>query len=143
MIQMDNVVVPEENLLPHVSGLAGPFGCLNRARLWHFLGCDGSGPNSAGMVLANTRWIVSNFGKPLAANQLVQKKLADMQTEISLGLQGSLRLGRLMDQHNAPAELISLMKTQQLWQSTRYCAHCAGYARGATASRMSMASFAM
>jgi len=109
MIQMDNVVVPEENLLPHVSGLAGPFGCLNRARYgisWGAMGAAEFCWHGARQYTLDRK----QFGKPLAANQLVQKKLADMQTEISLGLQGSLRLGRLMDQHNAPAELISLMK---------------------------------
>jgi len=109
MIQMDNVEVPEENLLPHVSGLAGPFGCLNRARYgisWGAMGAAEFCWHGARQYTLDRK----QFGKPLAANQLIQKKLADMQTEIALGLQGSLRLGRLMDQHNAPAELISLMK---------------------------------
>jgi glutaryl-CoA dehydrogenase len=109
MIQMDNVMVPEENLLPNVSGLAGPFGCLNKARYgisWGAMGAAEFCWHAARQYTLDRK----QFGKPLAANQLVQKKLADMQTEISLGLQGSLRLGRLMDQHNSPAELISLMK---------------------------------
>jgi glutaryl-CoA dehydrogenase len=109
MIQMDNVFVPEENLLPHVSGLAGPFGCLNRARY---------GISWGAMGAAEACWYAAReytmdrkqFGKPLASNQLIQKKLADMQTEISLGLQGSLRLGRMFDDHTASSELISLMK---------------------------------
>ncbi len=109
MIQMDEVQVPEENLLPNISGLAGPFGCLNRARFGIAWGSMGA---------AETCWHAARsytlarkqFGRPLAANQLIQKKLADFQTEISLGLQGCLRLGRLMDEGRAPAELISLMK---------------------------------
>ena len=109
MIQMDEVFVPEENLLPNASGLAGPFGCLNRARYgisWGAMGAAESCWKQARNYVLDRK----QFGKPLAANQLIQKKLADMQTEISLGLQGSLRLGRLMDEGRAPAELISLMK---------------------------------
>ncbi|MEM1038014.1 MAG: acyl-CoA dehydrogenase [Pseudomonadota bacterium] len=109
MIQMDEVFVPEENLLPHVSGLAGPFGCLNRARYgisWGAMGAAEFCWHAARQYTLDRK----QFGKPLAATQLIQKKLADMQTEIALGLQGSLRLGRLMDEHRAPAELISLMK---------------------------------
>ena len=109
MIQMDEVFVPEENLLPNVSGLAGPFGCLNRARYgisWGAMGAAEACWHQARQYTLDRK----QFGKPLAANQLIQKKLADMQTEISLGLLGSLRLGRMMDDHTAPAELISLMK---------------------------------
>ncbi|MGI9367080.1 MAG: acyl-CoA dehydrogenase [Rhizobiaceae bacterium] len=109
MIQMEDVFVPEENLLPNVSGLAGPFGCLNKARYgisWGAMGAAEFCWHSAREYTLDRK----QFGKPLAANQLIQKKLADMQTEISLGLQGSLRLGRMMDEHNSPAELISLMK---------------------------------
>lgn len=109
MIQMDEVFVPEENLLPNVSGLSGPFGCLNRARFgiaWGAMGAAEACWHAARSYTLDRR----QFGKPLAATQLVQKKLADMQTEISLGLQGCLQLGRLMDEHKAPAELISLMK---------------------------------
>jgi len=109
MIQMDDVFVPEENLLPHVEGLGGPFGCLNRARFgisWGALGAAEFCWHAAREYTLDRK----AFGKPLAATQLVQKKLADMQTEISIGLQGALRLGRLMDEHRAPAELISLMK---------------------------------
>lgn len=109
MIQMDEVFVPEENILPNVSGLAGPFGCLNRARYGIAWGAMGA---------AEACWFAAReytmdrkqFGKPLAGNQLIQKKLADMQTEISLGLLGALRLGRMFDDHTVPAELISLMK---------------------------------
>jgi len=109
MIQMDGVFVPEKNLLPHVSGLAGPFGCLNRARYgisWGAMGAAEACWHAARTYAMDRK----QFGKPLAATQLIQKKLADMQTEISLGLLGSLRLGRLFDEHAAPAELISLMK---------------------------------
>lgn len=109
MIQMDEVAVPEENLLPHASGLAGPFGCLNRARFgisWGAMGAAEACWHAARTYTMDRK----QFGKPLAANQLIQKKLADMQTEIALGLQGCLRLGRMLDEHSASAELISLMK---------------------------------
>ncbi|MBR0556244.1 acyl-CoA dehydrogenase [Ciceribacter sp. L1K23] len=109
MIQMDEVFVPEENLLPHVSGLAGPFGCLNRARYgiaWGAMGAAEFCWHAARQYTLDRK----QFGKPLAATQLIQKKLADMETDIALGLQGCLRLGRLFDEHRAPAELISLMK---------------------------------
>ncbi|MFK7892264.1 MAG: acyl-CoA dehydrogenase [Granulosicoccus sp.] len=109
MIQMDEIFVPEENLLPEVSGLAGPFGCLNRARYgiaWGAMGAAESCWHAARTYTLDRK----QFGKPLAANQLIQKKLADMQTEISLGLLGALKLGRMFDSHEAPAELISLMK---------------------------------
>ncbi len=109
MIQMDEVFVSEDQLLPNVSGLAGPFGCLNRARFgisWGAMGAAEACWHQARSYTMDRK----QFGKPLAATQLIQKKLADMQTEISLGLQGCLRLGRLMDEQRAPAELISLMK---------------------------------
>ncbi len=109
MIQMDEVFVPEENLLPDVSGLAGPFGCLNRARYgisWGAIGAAEACFHAARSYTLDRK----QFGKPLAATQLIQKKLADMQTEIALGLQGALQLGRMFDAHTAPAELISLMK---------------------------------
>ena len=109
MIQMDAVVVPEANLLPHVEGLAGPFGCLNRARYgiaWGAMGAAEFCWHAARSYTLERR----QFGRPLAQTQLIQKKLADMQTEIALGLQGALRLGRLFDAGQAPAELISLMK---------------------------------
>jgi glutaryl-CoA dehydrogenase len=109
MIQMDEVLVTEDQLLPNVSGLAGPFGCLNRARFgisWGAMGAAEACWHQARSYTMDRK----QFGKPLAATQLIQKKLADMQTEISLGLQGCLRLGRLMDEQRAPAELISLMK---------------------------------
>ncbi|MEP0962102.1 MAG: acyl-CoA dehydrogenase [Roseobacter sp.] len=109
MIQMDSVFVPQENLLPHVSGLAGPFGCLNRARFGIAWGAMGA---AEACFHAARRYTMERkqFGKPLAQTQLIQKKLADMQTEISLGLQGALQLGRMFDAHTASAELISLMK---------------------------------
>ncbi len=109
MIQMDEVFVPEENLLPDVEGLAGPFGCLNRARFgiaWGSLGAAEFCWHAARSYTLDRK----QFGRPLAPTQLIQKKLADMQTEITLGLQGVLRLGRLFDEGRAPAELISLMK---------------------------------
>jgi glutaryl-CoA dehydrogenase len=108
-IVLDNVEVPEENLLPNVSGLGGPFGCLNKARFgiaWGSMGAAESCWHAARSYTMER----SQFGRPLAANQLIQKKLADMQTEITLGLQGALRLGRLMDEDNCPVENISLMK---------------------------------
>ena len=108
-IVMDDVFVPEENLLPNVSGLKGPFSCLNNARYgiaWGALGAAEFCWHAArDYTLSRTA-----FGKPLAANQLVQKKLADMQTEISLGLHACLRLGRLKDEGAAPVELTSILK---------------------------------
>ena len=109
MIMMDDVEVSEDNLLPEVAGLAGPFGCLNRARYgiaWGAMGAAEYCWHAARQYTLDRK----QFGKPLAANQLVQKKLADMQTEISIGLQGCIQLGRLFDTHQASAELISLMK---------------------------------
>ena len=108
-IVMDQVFVPEENLLPNASGLKGPFGCLNRARYgiaWGTMGAAEFCWHAARQYTLER----TQFGRPLAANQLIQKKLADMQTEITLGLQGVLRMGRMMDQDNCPPEVISLMK---------------------------------
>ncbi|HWE25849.1 MAG TPA: acyl-CoA dehydrogenase [Myxococcales bacterium] len=108
-IVMDEVRVPEENLLPGVSGLKGPFGCLNRARYgiaWGALGAAEFCWHRARQYVLDRK----QFGKPLAANQLIQLKLADMQTEISLGLQSVLRLGRLLDEGRAAPEMISLLK---------------------------------
>jgi glutaryl-CoA dehydrogenase len=108
-IVMDGVEVPEAALLPNVSGLKGPFGCLNRARYGISWGAMGAAEDcwhrARDYVLTRKQ-----FGRPLAANQLVQKKLADMQTEIALGLQASLRVGRLMDEGRAAPEAISLIK---------------------------------
>ena len=108
-ISMDEVFVPEENLLPNAQGLSGPFGCLNRARYGIAWGAMGS---------AEFCWHAARdytverkqFGRPLAANQLIQKKLADMQTEIALGLHAALRVGRMLDDGTAAAESISLVK---------------------------------
>ncbi|MGC2777334.1 MAG: acyl-CoA dehydrogenase [Bradyrhizobium sp.] len=108
-VAMDDVLVPEENLLPNASGLKGPFGCLNRARYgiaWGVMGAAEDCWHRARSYTLERK----QFGRPLAATQLVQKKLADMQTEIALGLQGALRLGRLMDEGRAAPELISMMK---------------------------------
>jgi len=106
---MENVEVGEDALLPHVQGLKGPFGCLNRARY---------GISWGAMGAAEACWHAANqygmerkqFGKPLAQMQLFQMKLANMQTDITLGLQGSLRVGRLMNEANAAPEMISMMK---------------------------------
>jgi glutaryl-CoA dehydrogenase len=108
-IVLDDCLVPEANLLPNVRGLAGPFGCLNRARYgisWGAMGAAEFCWHAARSYTMERK----QFGRPLAANQLIQKKLADMQTEITLGLQGALRLGRLMDEGKAAPPAISLMK---------------------------------
>ncbi|ORE96115.1 acyl-CoA dehydrogenase domain-containing protein [Stappia sp. 22II-S9-Z10] len=109
MIMMDEVFVPEENLLPNVSGLKGPFGCLNRARYgisWGAMGAAEDCWHRARQYTLDRK----QFGKPLAQTQLVQKKLADMMTEIALGLQGSLRVGRLFDEGQMAPEMISIVK---------------------------------
>jgi glutaryl-CoA dehydrogenase len=108
-IVMDGVVAPEENLLPNVSGLKGPFGCLTRARYGISWGAMGAAEDCWHRARAYTL-DRKQFGRPLAANQLVQKKLADMQTEIALGLQASLRVGRLFDEGRATPEMVSLVK---------------------------------
>ncbi|MBI5905916.1 MAG: acyl-CoA dehydrogenase [Deltaproteobacteria bacterium] len=108
-IVMDDVFVPEENLLPDASGLAGPFGCLNRARFgiaWGALGAAEFCWHAARSYTLDRK----QFGRPLAANQLIQKKLADMQTEITIGLQAVLRLGRLFDEGKVAPEAISMLK---------------------------------
>ena len=109
MIQLDEVQVPDEQRLPNVEGLKGPFGCLNKARY---------GISWGAMGAAEFCWQAAReytlgrkqFGRPLAANQLIQKKLADMQTEITLGLHASLRLGRLFDEGRATPEMVSMLK---------------------------------
>lgn len=108
-IVLDQTFVPEENLLPGATGLAGPFGCLNKARYGIAWGAMGAAEFCwhAARDYTLTR---KQFGRPLASNQLIQKKLADMQTEITLGLQGCLRMARLMDEERLPIEVISLMK---------------------------------
>jgi glutaryl-CoA dehydrogenase len=106
---MEDVVVPEANRLPGAEGLKGPFGCLNRARFgiaWGVMGAAEFCWQAARDYVLERK----QFGRPLAANQLIQKKLADMQTEITLGLQSCLRLGRLFDQGRAAPEMISMMK---------------------------------
>jgi glutaryl-CoA dehydrogenase len=108
-IVMNDVFVPEENLLPHVEGLKGPMGCLNSARYgiaWGALGAAEFCWHAARQYVLDRK----QFGRPLAANQLVQKKLADMQTEITLGLQACLRLGRLKDEGKAAPEITSILK---------------------------------
>jgi glutaryl-CoA dehydrogenase len=108
-IVMEGVEVSESALLPNVSGLKGPFGCLNRARYgisWGVMGAAEDCWHRARQYGLDRK----QFGKPLAATQLYQKKLADMQTEIALGLQGSLRVGRLMDEHRFAPEMISIVK---------------------------------
>ena len=108
-IVMDEVFVPSENLLPGVTGLKGPFTCLNSARYgiaWGALGAAEACWHTARQYTLDRK----QFDKPLAANQLVQKKLADMQTEITLGIQGALRLGRMMDDGSATPEIVSMMK---------------------------------
>ncbi len=108
-IVMEDVFVPEENLLPNVSGLKGPFGCLNNARYgisWGALGAAEFCWHAARQYTLDRK----QFGRPLAANQLIQKKLADMQTEITLGLHACLRLGRLKDEGRAAPEAISMLK---------------------------------
>jgi glutaryl-CoA dehydrogenase len=108
-IVMDDVIVPEENLLPNVQGLKGPFGCLNRARYGISWGAMGAAEDCWHRARDYTLER-KQFGRPLAATQLVQKKLADMQTEIALGLQGALRVGRLFDEHKVAPEAISIVK---------------------------------
>lgn len=108
-IVMDDVFCPEENVFPDVRGLKGPFTCLNSARYgiaWGALGAAESCWHIARQYVLDRK----QFGRPLAANQLIQKKLADMQTEITLGLQGCLRLGRMKDEGTAAPEITSMMK---------------------------------
>ncbi len=108
-IVMQDVFVPEENLLPNISGLGGPFGCLNNARFGIAFGALGAAEfcwHAARQYTLDRK----QFGRPLAATQLVQKKLADMQTEITIGLQAAMRVGRLKDEGKAAPEMISLIK---------------------------------
>ncbi|MFZ6798222.1 acyl-CoA dehydrogenase [Undibacterium sp. Di24W] len=115
-IVMDAVFVPEENLMPHVEGLKGPFTCLNSARFgiaWGALGAAEFCWHTARQYTMDR----IQFGRPLAANQLVQKKLADMQTEITLALQGCLRLGRMKDEGTAAVEITSIMKRNSCGKS--------------------------
>jgi glutaryl-CoA dehydrogenase len=115
-IVMDNVFCPEENAFPEVRGLKGPFTCLNSARYgiaWGALGAAEDCWHRARQYVLDRK----QFGRPLAANQLVQKKLADMQTEITLGLQGCLRLGRMKDEGTASVEITSIMKRNSCGKS--------------------------
>jgi glutaryl-CoA dehydrogenase len=108
-VVMDRVFIPEENLLPNVKGLKGPFTCLNSARYgiaWGAMGAAEFCWHTARQYTLDRK----QFGRPLAANQLIQKKLADMQTEIALALQGCLRLGRMKDEGTAAVEITSIMK---------------------------------
>ena len=108
-VVLDRVEVPEANMFPDIKGLGGPFGCLNKARFgicWGALGAAEFCWHAARQYTLDRK----QFGRPLAANQLIQKKLADMQTEITLGLQGALRAGRLLDEGRCPPENISLLK---------------------------------
>src|SRR5271169_4226874 len=108
-IVLEDCMVPDENLLPNVEGLAGPFGCLNNARYgiaWGVMGAAEFCWHAARQYTLDRK----QFNRPLAANQLIQKKLADMQTEIALGLQGALRLGRMLEAGRAAPPSISLMK---------------------------------
>lgn len=115
-IVMDQVFVAPENVFPTVRGLKGPFTCLNSARFgiaWGALGAAEDCWHTARQYVLDRH----QFGRPLAANQLIQKKLADMQTEISLGLQGCLRLARMKDEHNAAPEITSLLKRNSCGKS--------------------------
>ncbi|KAJ02976.1 acyl-CoA dehydrogenase [Sulfitobacter mediterraneus] len=121
-IVMDNVEVGEDALLPHVQGLKGPFGCLNRARYgisWGAMGAAEFCWHAARQYGLDRK----QFGKPLAQTQLFQKKLADMMTEISLGLQGSLQVGRLMDAANAAPEMISIVKRNNCGKALEVARH--------------------
>jgi glutaryl-CoA dehydrogenase len=115
-IVMDNVFCPEENAFPDVRGLKGPFTCLNSARYgisWGALGAAEACWHTARQYCLDRK----QFGRPLAANQLIQKKLADMQTEITLALQGCLRLGRMKDEGTAAVEITSIMKRNSCGKS--------------------------
>ena len=115
-ILMEDLFVPEENLLPAVKGLKGPFTCLDSARYgiaWGALGAAESCWHTARQYVLDRK----QFGRPLAANQLIQKKLVDMQTEITLGLQGCLRLGRMKDDGTASVEITSIMKRNSCGKS--------------------------
>jgi glutaryl-CoA dehydrogenase len=115
-IVMDEVFVPEENLLPGAKGLGGPFGCLNKARYgiaWGALGAAEDCWHRARQYVLDRK----QFGRPLAANQLIQLKLANMMTEITIGLQACLRVGRLMDEGRAAPEMVSLVKRNSCGKS--------------------------
>lgn len=116
MIVMEDVEVPEENILPGVEGLKGPFGCLNKARYgisWGALGAAEFCMHTARQYVLDRK----QFGRPLASNQLVQKKLADMLTEITVGLQASIQVGRLMDSNKCTPEMVSMVKRNSCGKS--------------------------
>jgi glutaryl-CoA dehydrogenase len=116
MIQMEEVEVSDEQRLPNVEGLKGPFGCLNKARYgisWGALGAAEFCWHAAREYTLGRK----QFNRPLAANQLIQKKLADMQTEITLGLHAAHRLGQLMDEGKATPEMVSLLKRNNAGKS--------------------------
>jgi len=122
-IVMDNVEVPKENLLPNVKGLAGPFGCLNNARYgigWGALGAAEFCFHAAREYALDRK----QFGQPLASFQLIQKKFADMLTEITLALQACLRVGRLKDEGKATPEMISLIKRNSCGKSLDIARQC-------------------
>ena len=121
-IVMNDVFVPEENLMPNVTGLKGPFGCLNRARYgiaWGVMGAAEDCWHRARQYTLDRK----QFGKPLAATQLIQKKLADMQTEITLGLNAALQVGRLFDQGSLAPEAISLIKRNNCGKALEIARH--------------------
>ena len=121
-VVMDEVFVPDENLLPNVSGLKGPFGCLNKARYgiaWGALGAAEFCWHAARQYTLDR----PQFGKPLAANQLIQLKLANMMTEITLGLQSVLRVGRLMDEDKSTPEMVSLVKRNSCGKALEIARH--------------------
>ncbi|MCC7548369.1 MAG: acyl-CoA dehydrogenase [Burkholderiales bacterium] len=121
-IVMDDVEIPAENLLPNVKGLKGPFGCLNKARYgiaWGALGAAEDCWHRARQYTLDRL----QFGRPLAANQIIQLKLANMQTEIALGLQGCLRVGRLMDESRATPEMVSLIKRNSCGKALEIARH--------------------
>ena len=121
-IVMDEVFVPDENLLPNVSGLKGPFGCLNKARYgiaWGALGAAEFCWHAARQYTLDR----PQFGRPLAANQLIQLKLANMMTEITLGLQSVLRVGRLMDEDKSTPEMVSLVKRNSCGKALEIARH--------------------
>ena len=121
-IVMDEVFVPDENLLPNVDGLKGPFGCLNKARYGIAWGALGAGEFC---WHASRQYTLERpqFGRPLAANQLIQLKLANMMTELTLGLQGVLRVGRLMDEGKSTPEMISLIKRNSCGKALEIARH--------------------
>jgi len=121
-IVMDDVEIPEGNLLPNVKGLKGPFGCLNKARYGIAWGALGAAEDCWHRARQYTLDRIQ-FGRPLAANQIIQLKLANMQTEITLGLQGCLRVGRLMDEGRSLPEMVSLIKRNSCGKALEIARH--------------------